>query len=296
MRSFTVESVEISRPPELLALPERYWGLFDRVAAQFGRDLRVRAMWLSGAVGRGGADAGSDLDVMVTVQDADFDGFAGEWRDWLAAITATLTARVIGPGSFYALTPGCERLDVISERVSDLPGTKARRRVVVFDRDGLVSKLPPVADPPPDPARVSYLIEETLRQAANFPTVVVRDDWLQGVIAVQQVQLLLYELFAESNKPAPPTGPKQWSFKLTPRQQNVLESLPVASASVQSVLAGRKAALAAFLGEAPPIAASVGVPWPGELESAVGQFLAREGYPLPEPRRPEHAASGGSGQ
>jgi len=288
--------MDISRPPELLALPERYWGLFDRVAEQFVGDMRVRAMWLTGAIGRGGADAGSDLDVTVTVQDADFDGFAGEWREWLAAITATLTARVIAPGSFYALTPGCERLDVISERVSALPGTKARRRVIVFDRDGLAAQLPPVADPPPDPARVSYLIEETLRRAANFPTVVVRDDWLLGVIAVQQVQLFLYELFAESNKPAPPTGPKQWSFRLTPRQRNVLASLPVASPNVQSVLAGREAALAAFLGEARPIAERVGVPWPGELEGAVRAFLAREGYPLPEPRWPVHAAARGSGQ
>jgi hypothetical protein len=30
--------------------------------------------------------------------------------------------------------------------------------------------------------------------------------------------MFLYQLFAESNKPAPPTGPKQWSFKLTATQ------------------------------------------------------------------------------
>jgi hypothetical protein len=279
-------SVDISRPLELLALPERYWGLFDRVAAQFWGDERVRAMWLTGAVGRGAADAGSDLDVTVTVRDADFDAFAGEWREWLAAITPTMTARPIASGSFYALTPSCERFDVIAERVSALPDTRARRRVVVFDRDGLAAQLPPVADPPPDVAKISYLIEEVLRQAANFPTVIVRDDWLLGVIAVQQVQVFLYELFAESNKPAPPTGPKQWSFKLTPRQRAVLAELPVASPNAESVLAAREAALAVFVGEARPIAEKVGVPWPGELESSVRMFLAREGCPMPEPRSP----------
>jgi len=274
--------VDISRPPELLALPERYWALFDRVAARFAGDDRVRAMWLHGAIGRGQADAGSDLDVSVTVRDDDFDEFAGEWREWLAAITPTLTARPIAPGSFYALTPTCERLDVIAERVSDLPGTRIARRIGVFDRDGLFALLPAPADPPPDPAKISYLIEETLRQAANFPTVVVRDDWLLGVIAVQQVQLFLYELLAEANKPAPPTGPKQWSFKLTQRQRDLLARLPVASATGRSVLTARNAALAAFLAEAPAIAERNAVPWPDELERAVRVFLAAEGYPLPE--------------
>jgi hypothetical protein len=50
--------------------------------------------------------------------DQDFAEFAGEWQEWLAAITPTLTARPIAAGSFYALTPTCERFDVITERVS----------------------------------------------------------------------------------------------------------------------------------------------------------------------------------
>ena len=76
---------------------------------------------------------------------------------------------------------------------------------------------------------ITYLIEETLRQAANFPAVLVRDDWLLGAVAVQQVQTFLYQLFAESNKPAPPTGPKQWSSKLTSSQREVLSGLPAAA-------------------------------------------------------------------
>lgn len=76
------------------------------------------------------------------------------------------------------------------------------------------------------------------------------------VIAVQQVQLFLYELFAESNKPMPPTGPKQWSFKLTPRQRQLLEGLPVAAPAEQSVRAAREAAFALFFAEIPAMAKS----------------------------------------
>jgi hypothetical protein len=274
-------AVTIIRPAGLAALPEPYGPLFDRAARVFAADDRVRGMWLHGAVARGAADAGSDLDISLAVRDADFDAFAAERPAWLAAITPTLIARPLGPGSFYALTETCERFDVIAEPVGRLPDTPHTRRVTVFDKDGLGHLIPPPDDPPPDTGAITYLIEETLRQAANFPAVIVRQDWLMGVVAVQQVQLFLYRLFAEANKPAPPTGPKQWSFKLTAYQRRVLENLPVAAPSEESVLAAREAALAVFFREAPPIAERNHVAWPGRLERAVRAHLDRAGLPLP---------------
>ena len=269
------------RPGALAALPDSYGPLFDRAAAVFEADERVRAMWLHGALARGKADAASDMDISVAIADDGFDGFAASWRDWLAAITPTLTARSIAAGSFYALTPSCERFDVIAEPVSKLSATPLTRRLVIFDHDGLDKLIPPPADPPPDPAVIAYLIEETLRQAANFPTVLVRDDWLLGVVAVQQVQTFLYQLFAESNKPAPPTGPKQWSSKLTSSQRQVLSQLPAAAPSADSVLTAREATFAVFFREAPPIAARNGIPWPSRLEQAVRDYLREQGVPLP---------------
>jgi len=271
----------ISRPPGLDVLPPGYGPLFDRAASLFAADDRVRGMWVHGAMARDAADAASDLDVSIAVRDDDFAEFAAEWATWLAAITPTVSARKISDGSFYALTPTCERFDVISEPVSKLRTTLLTRRIVVFDKDGLHALIPPPDDPPPSAPSVAYAIQETLRQAANFPTVIVRNDWLLGVIAVQQVQLFLYQLFAESNKPMPPTGPKQWSHKLTPRQRQVLQELPVAAPTRQSVMAAREAAFTAFFTEAPPIAAKAGVSWPSELEDAVRRYLSNEGLPLP---------------
>jgi hypothetical protein len=271
----------VERPPELAALPAGYGPLFDRAVSLFAADHRVRGMWVHGSVARGAADAGSDLDVVLAVRDKDFGAFASQWRTWLAKITPTLTARKIADGSFYALTATCERLDVISEPVSELPDTGMTRRIVVFDRDDLHRLIPPPNDPAPDTQKIAFLIEETLRQAANFPAVVIRRDWLMGVVAVQQVQLFLYELFAESNRPMPPTGPKQWSFKLTPRQRQLLEGLPVAAATKQSVMTAREAAFTLFFAEVPPIAKTSGVTWPGELESAVRAYLDGARLPLP---------------
>jgi hypothetical protein len=273
----------IARPPELAVLPAGYGPLFDRAASVFAADDRVRGMWLHGSAALGTADAGSDLDVSLAVRDADFGAFAGQWETWLAAISPTLTAREIADGSCYALTTTCERFDVISEPVSKLPDTVMTRRIVVFDKDDLHRLIPPPNDPPPDTAKISFLIEETLRQAANFPAVVVRGDWLLGVIAVQQVQLFLYQLFAESNKPMPPAGPKQWSSKLTPRQRRLLEGLPAAAPEEQSVRAAREAAFTLFFAEVPAIASSNDITWPDELERAVRAYLGDAGLPLPGP-------------
>jgi hypothetical protein len=275
------DSPLVSRPAALAVLPPGYGPLFDKATVLFAADDRVRAMWVHGALARGEADAGSDLDISLAVRDADFSAFAAQWEQWLAAITPTFTARKISDGSFYALTTTCERFDVISEPVSRLKNTKLTRRLVVFDKDDLNRVIPPSGDPPPSKAVISYFIEETLRQAVNFPAVIVRDDWLLGVVAVQQVQLFLYELFAESNKPMPPTGPKQWSYKLTERQRQWLTALPVAGPTRQSVLAAREAAFALFFAEAPAIAANCGVPWPSELETAVRAYLRSAGVPLP---------------
>src|SRR5262245_26938881 len=149
-----------------------YRALFERAAHCLADEPAVRALWLSGSLARGDADAHSDLDLLVAVADAEFDAFAGRWKSWLAAITPTVIARAIPflPGSFYTLTPACERLDVVSERVSRLPQSIFRTRVLVFDKDGLHAQVPaPLPPAGPDRAKVETAIEEPLRYLALFP-------------------------------------------------------------------------------------------------------------------------------
>ncbi|MGA8113992.1 MAG: nucleotidyltransferase domain-containing protein [Actinocatenispora sp.] len=269
----------VVRPAELSGLPDRYGDLFDRAMTVFQADTRIRAVWLHGACGRGAADAGSDLDLSVAVRDADHEQFAAQWRDWLADITPTVVARPTGDRGFSCLTPTCERLDVVVSPVGELPttGWTLRRRVVLFDRDGLDARIPAPDDPPPDPDRIAWIIEEVLRQQANFPTVRARQDWLLGQVAVQQIHLHLYELYAEANRPMPGMGPKQWSAKLTPAQRAVLSALPVPSADARSVYQARDEAIVVFVREAKAVAAANGVEWPVALETAVRDYLASEG-------------------
>src|SRR5436190_1083657 len=261
-------------------MPAPYRDLLARAVTVFEADERVRGMWLHGAIARGGADAGSDLDTDVAVRDDEFSGFAADQEAWPAQITPVVSLVRLAPGSFYALTPTCERMDVITEPVGALSSSSLTRRLVVFDKDQLTELLPPTVDPAPDVSVARYAIEETIRQAANFPVVVVREDWLLGVVAVQQIHQHLYLLFCEAKKPQPPTGPKQWSIKLSAGHRAMLEALPVPQPNLDSILEARQAALAVLLTEGKAVADAIGVEWPAALEHAVLAYLEREGFAI----------------
>jgi hypothetical protein len=266
------------RPAALAALGPGYGALFDRAAAVLAADPRVRALWVSGSIARGDADAHSDLDLVAAVADAEFEGFASSWREWLAEITPTVLARQIPflPGSFYSLTPACERLDVVVERASASRASRLPREVV-FDRDGLDAQRPPRAPPaPPDRAKVETAIEEPLRYLALMPAVLGRGELLLSQEGYGHLRRRISELFLEANAPLPTTGVKHWRDKLRPEQYAVLESLPWPAANREALIAAYIEAFRALIRHGKPIAEKLGVTWPEPLERAVRAHLARE--------------------
>jgi hypothetical protein len=270
-----------STPEEALRpLPAGYHELYERVLLAARADDRIRAVWLSGSLARGTADAGSDLDVLIAVAADSFDEFAASWRDWLAGVTPVVLARELRlPASWYSLTPDCLRLDVVSERIGS-PPVLSTPRLLVLDKDGTAVSSPAddlAAQRGPDPGRLTAITEEFLRQQAIFPAAVVaRGDWLLGVVGVQAVHTMLYELFVESNQPVAPMGVKQWSAKLTAAQREVCAGLPVPAAEKGSVVAAMRAAADAFRSAAGPALAASGAGWPDQLDAAVLRYQESE--------------------
>jgi hypothetical protein len=252
-------------------------------------------MWLSGSVGRGVADAGSDLDIVVAIAPDSVAAFAADWRAWLAEITDTVLARPLPglPGSFYSVTTECLRLDVVAEQAGAADTDSLMRRLLVLDKDGLASESSQRAETGqpaengqpapagPDPGRLADLTAEFFRQMTIFPAAVVaRADWLLGVVGVQHAQMLLYELFVEANQPLPPMGVKQWSAKLTAGQRDICTGLPAPTATRDSVLAALRVTAATYRAAASQILAANDVVWPAEFEPAVQRFWAEElGWP-----------------
>jgi hypothetical protein len=266
----------------LAPLPAGYAELFTRVLRAAQSDERVRALWLAGSVGRGAADAGSDLDVVLAIAPEAFDEFTEAWREWLSRVTPVVLARELPelPGSFYSVTPECLRLDVMAEPAGAARPADLARRLLVLQKDSAAAAHKPVAEPPssgPSPTRLREMTEEFLRQMTIFPAAVMaRQDWLLGVIGVQNVHLMLYQLFVEANQPLPAMGVKQWSAKLTSRQRQVCASLPAPTATEDGVLTAMRAAAAAFRQEAMAVLADHDVPWPAAFDDAVRRYWEHE--------------------
>lgn len=261
------------------ALPAEYHQLLERVVAAVDRDDRFRALWLSGSLARGAADAGSDLDVVVALRDGDFDAFAERWRDWLASITPTLIAHELpgASGSFYSMTDACLRLDVVAERASGVAISNHRYRLVVIDKDDLDAEVP-APEPPsgPDVARLNRIAEEFYRLVAIFPAAVVaRQDWLLGVAGIPHNRRMLYDVFVEANQPLPAMGVKQFTAKLTSEQRKVLEALPGVGATRESVLAGMRATIDAWETVGRQAFEAAGGTWPEALAKAARAYFDR---------------------
>ena len=277
----------MDEPVDLSMLPSGYQRLLDAARGRLEPDDRVRALWLGGSLARGVADAASDLDLVVAVTDDAFEELAATWRRWLADITPTVLAEELpfARGSFYSVTPGFERLDVVLEAVSSLATTAVRSRSTVFDKDGLSAQVPAIErGPGPSAETVNRLITEYFRISA-VETILVRDDWLLAREHLHVVGSLIYRLFVEANAPLPPMGVKQWRAKLTGPQQAVLAGLPTAARDRAELGMAHLDLARLFVTNAVVLAKRFGIPWPDALEAAAGAHLTRLlGLAEPHPR------------
>ncbi len=263
----------------ITALEPGYAGLLARVVEALEPDGRVRALWLAGSVGRGVADAGSDLDLVVTVSSVDEFADPSIW----SVLDPVITTPIPGlPGCFAIVTREGLRVDVVVEAVADLPDSPYTQRSRVFDRDGLTPPIPVVSADGPDLARMQAIVTEFLRQAAIFPAAVVaREDWLLGQVAVRNYGLLLYDLFVESNRPLPAMGVKQWSSKLTRSQRERLSALPAPAADRAGVVAAMTAVRDAILTDGRAAFESAGGEWPDDVTDAMAAAWERRGLAWP---------------
>jgi Nucleotidyltransferase domain len=253
------------------------------VATELERDDRVLALFLGGSLGRGTADAGSDLDLLLTVSDEHFNQFADTLADALAdVIDPVISLPIPGmPGTFAYTTSQGLRLDLVLEQVSDVDRPAFRRRVPVFDRANIATLIsaPVDANSGPDPTKMEGILQEFHRQQAIFPAVVARGDWLLGQEGVHAARQMLYDLFVEANQPLPPMGVKQWSSRLTQEQRNVLEALELPAADRASVIAAMTAVRIAFRTVGRATAERAGATWPTAMDQAAEGYWRRNGLP-----------------
>lgn len=238
-------------------------------------DERVRALWLSGSLGRRTADAWSDIDLLAVVADgADLlDG----WEDRVRSVTPLVHYQTLGRSVANHVTPEWLRFDLSVRRAGALDGLAADRLVTLFDRDGLTGTLPATGEPlRADPAAVTRLSREFLRVLGLLPVVLGRDELVAGALGAGLLQQLLVRLMLEDVEVPDRGGALHLAPLLPPDRYAALAALPPLRATRESVLGFHLACARLFLPLGRELAARTGASWPAELEAAALDHLRRE--------------------
>ena len=130
-------------------MSRRYQELLDRSAAIFIADDRVVALFVVGSVGRGEADASSDLDLVISAVDEGAQrALIGDWRTWVTAITPWVYGRCLRETVVSLVTPGWERLDVSVVAAASTNRMTSGPATCLFDRVGVQPPSSPAAEVP----------------------------------------------------------------------------------------------------------------------------------------------------
>ena len=228
-------------------------GVLERAARTLEADERVRALFLSGSRATGSEDRFSDLDLLLVIDDENFEAFCEEWQSWVGKLSPTVATK---PRSFdrgfliNATTPSCARFDVFVRRVARVtsePGWEMP--AAVFDRDGIAEMLPEARLPPAvehDAAWLSELIYTFIRTLSVLPMLVERREFVRLTQHAQLLKQDLLELLIFENGDPPCRRPGAWAWvdlaeRLPATDLALVASLPALAATRESVIEGHEA-------------------------------------------------------
>lgn len=154
-------------PPWLEARAGERDALLERILSSLQADRRVAGAWLLGSLGRGTADAWSDIDLCVVVRDADVTAVLAERRDLVARPGGPLLVqdlpRNAPPGGAYLLVlyPGAGGPVHVDWYLRPCAGAVVPHEArLLFDRAGLL--VAPAPGAPDSEERAAALLRDAL--------------------------------------------------------------------------------------------------------------------------------------
>ncbi len=252
--------------------------LIAHIKGQLLADARVHSAWLSGSFGRGEADAWSDIDVIVVVDEDDLAASLKEYSSQRSAMGEALLRRVIFGRLVMVVTPEWQRYDL-----SFLTPAEFRRQdptgvIALFKGETPTPRGPVVAATnPPDPDRVLEICTEFLRVLGLGPVGLHRGEWLRMQDGIDLMRGLTIELMLQTNgRSAKRSGALRLNALLTAAQREALEALPPAKCDPTSLLAAIAELARLFLPLGREVSRIAHVEWPEAFEQATLAHIRRE--------------------
>jgi hypothetical protein len=240
----------------------------------------VRALWLTGSLAAGTADAHSDVDLRLAVRPEAFGSIGEWWPSLVETVSPTVWARrwsgTPAEVVISAITTAYLRFDVVVQPAAETAGPPPGAAHVLFDKDGIGRRPDPTnAAPPPNlPDRIAFTVEEFIRLVGMLRIVVGRDDLpigMEGQMACHS--LLIGLLLLENGLDRLTMGKRHVAPLLNDEQRAVIASVPPLEPTMDSVIRGRVAYARLFLPRARRLMERHGLAYPQPFEDATRRHL-----------------------
>lgn len=234
----------------------------------------LRALFASGSIGAGTADAWSDIDLLGVAERKDWPAIADALRIGLGPLAMW---RVLFGGSLVnTVTPGWERLDLYLIEQDAFARRDPTELKALHDPEDLIAALTAPPGPAPSPSRVAYIAEEFLRILGLTPVVLARGELVTAVDGTGLLRGKIAELMVEEAAPRHRGGALHLSRLIPSADYAALRALPYPGPEREAVIAAQRAHAALFLPRAWALADRIGADWPEALEEATRARLQRE--------------------
>ncbi|GCE06726.1 nucleotidyltransferase domain-containing protein [Dictyobacter aurantiacus] len=251
----------------------------QQAAKALSDDNRVLAIWLTGSLATGSADAQSDVDLRVAIKAEAFSTIEQWWQELIDLVAPTVwKRRWPGPPEeaiIGAITSDYLRFDLVIQSASDTKPRTLEAAQLLFDKDNTARQIHLTASAQKQPLKqLAYIVEEFIRLLGMLPIVVERDDvpiGMEGQLAIHSMLISL--LLMENGIDRAITGKRHVAIHLNEEQRATLNSVPPLEPTIESISQGRMAYARLFLPRARRLMEANGLQYPAAFEAATRQHL-----------------------
>lgn len=250
-------------------------GIAQRMTSADGLD----GVFLGGSLGRGTADAFSDVDIVALADPEAHDAIVDLWRHGIAERAPIVFEQGFRRGSGTlrnAITQDWLRLDLHIVPRAMFTGRARSTVAPLFDPHGIHADLPEDLPPSrPNPDRVRALIGEFFRMMGLMSVGLGRDERITLVTGVELLRNLVRDLYLEQSPVADKGGVLHLSTLITPEQRATLEALPCPGPDRAALIDAHLRIAEVFLPEARRLATELSLDWPQAFEDATRAHISR---------------------
>ncbi|WP_295822917.1 hypothetical protein [uncultured Deinococcus sp.] len=268
MTSLTPSDFPMRRDTYLQALQTKVHG-----------DARVRAAWVEGSLGRGTADRYSDIDLHLSLEDADVADFTANAQSWLSAIHPLVLYTSMFDGHMLnALTDHGIRVDVWPHAGHTVT-LDPNRIVILHQQHGAVTSddQPERLDAAAQGQRVLTLLREFWRCVTLLPAVIGRSESLVAFSGLAVELGLVTELLVADAGAQRDRGVKHLNAYLREQDRAFLETvLRVPELSAPTLVTAHLGLVQVVRERGPTVTERLGVTYPRDLETAALRYVGAE--------------------